>query len=627
MDMTSEKLALAKAQIKDIEAVKKSLQTKFNIADDVPFSDYPSLISGNGVPEPETKFYKCASTYHDPYIPAHINLQFSGITSPAEANTLFVNARPDLSGNIRKWTADNGNYHVSFDESSKCWIMYANGSSNTTRYYSLFYAPTYETAETGNSSNPYLWDNVASADRSITQGFSLSYDSPYIYLYLEAGTAYKFGIVSTLEGTFYIYSLSLYSAGNTDNVLVSGSSSNTGDINTHSCTHVFSYTPTQSGVYRINAYGDDYGVTGGDLKIVCYPAPGANPAAPENPSDAVWTRNTSGSYGGTGDIVCEAAQVEAHQATKTWTGYEAFKKTADDGSLYYDFASSETTGLTWERVAPNNGEVWSSDGLVKAGYFTESYSYPKNSTVVLIDIPADNTTIYSGVRAAGMGNIIDWGDGSQTEVLVMKDSVGGSKYTVANNSLYSHTYAKAGRYIMQFVGDSLRQIRPISNSGGEISINNSYTRELIQLGNSLTSMLYMFTLDKGLERIADTCQIPSGVTEMHNAFASSGLIYAPASLRLPQATMREAFYGCGNMIADVTHWWDNYTIGGNGGYQFGLYKTFQDCKKIYGTLPADKLWKDGSWSDSSGMGSSNYVFLNCTNLTNYNDIPKSWKQG
>jgi hypothetical protein len=407
---------------------------------------------------------------------------------------------------------------------------------------------------------------------------------------------------------------------------VYGNSSSTGDINGHSCTYVCSYTPTQSGVYRINAPASDYGITGGDFKIVCYPAPGANPEAPENPSDAVWTPNTSGSNGGKGDIACEAAQVEAHQATKTWTGYEAFKKTADDGSLYYDFASSETTGLTWERVAPNNGEVWSSDGLVKAGYFTESYPYPKNATVLLIDIPEDNTTIYSGVRAAGAGSIIDWGDGSQTEVLPMKDSVGGSKYSSASNSLYSHTYAKAGRYLMQFVGDSLRQIRPTSNSSGDTSNNIARTKELIQLGNSLTSMMYMFDLNSGLQRIADTCQIPSGVTEMFNAFCNcSALLYAPHTLRLPQATMQKAFDNCQNMAADVTHWWDNYVIGGNGGYAFGMKSTFSSCYKIYGTLPADKLWKDGSWAYSNGMSSSNSTFIKCTNLTNYNDIPANWK--
>lgn len=72
---TSQKLAEANTLIEEISAVKNTLATKFNINEDVPFREYPDLISP--VAEGETTFYKCTSSYHDPYVPAHKNIEIA----------------------------------------------------------------------------------------------------------------------------------------------------------------------------------------------------------------------------------------------------------------------------------------------------------------------------------------------------------------------------------------------------------------------------------------------------------------------------------------------------------------------------------------------------------------------
>ena len=65
MTKTADKIALANAYIDDIEAVKSSLKTKFNIGEDVPFSQYPDKIYP--VTADDFVFYKASSSYYDLY--------------------------------------------------------------------------------------------------------------------------------------------------------------------------------------------------------------------------------------------------------------------------------------------------------------------------------------------------------------------------------------------------------------------------------------------------------------------------------------------------------------------------------------------------------------------------------
>ena len=46
---------------------------------------------------------------------------------------------------------------------------------------------------------------------------------------------------------------------------------------------------------------------------------------------------------------------------------------------------------------------------------------------------------------------------------------------------------------------------------------------------------------------------------------------------------------------------------------------FYHCYNTIGVAPADKLWNSNKTFNPSGC------FYNCTKLTNYNEIPNTWK--
>lgn len=48
--------------------------------------------------------------------------------------------------------------------------------------------------------------------------------------------------------------------------------------------------------------------------------------------------------------------------------------------------------------------------------------------------------------------------------------------------------------------------------------------------------------------------------------------------------------------------------------------TFYECHNLYGTVDANKFWKKYEYSEYD----CKYTFTNCTNLTNYNEIPIQW---
>jgi hypothetical protein len=106
----------------------------------------------------------------------------------------------------------------------------------------------------------------------------------------------------------------------------------------------------------------------------------------------------------------------------------------------------------------------------------------------------------------------------------------------------------------------------------------------------------------------------------------SGLRYAPNTLRIPASLMnlRHFMEGCSKLKTDISHWFDDIIIGQNANKRF--YQTFYGCTLLLGTVPAEKLWLDGTWScypsENFSFGS---IFYQCTGLNNYNDIPTKWK--
>ena len=76
------------------------------------------------------------------------------------------------------------------------------------------------------------------------------------------------------------------------------------------------------------------------------------------------------------------------------------------------------------------------------------------------------------------------------------------------------------------------------------------------------------------------------------------------------------FNNCSRLTSDISNIWPstwNYTG------TINVSQMFYGCSKAVGTVPADKLW------NSSKTFNSSSCFTNCTSLTNYNEIPDTWK--
>jgi hypothetical protein len=607
---TSKKIALLKEYVKKIEAIKNTFKAKFSIDDNVPFAQYPDNIYPNE--NSETVFYKADSYYHDPYIPAHSNIEISGSSEPSGIVGTWQNKNPFAQGLARSW--NNGNYNLAYRNGG--FAIYSTASGYDETYYA---AKVLSTSENGNYENPKIWDNLKTdSDPTITKerNFSeIGYENGNVYVTLKAGVTYKFGIViNNAEGAGLYLSHYLYDPNNMyGDSLAYGYSDSSETINNHACTYVMSYTPTTSRVYRLQISGEAYGnVT---VQQVCYPAP----ETWATPSDNPWDYTFQSQWGG-GEITLSEIPVAEHQATKTWAGYQMYKNTTDDKTTY-SFSNILTEGLAWERFAPNKGDVFSADATIKIEYIDDNVVYPANATVWTVIIPNDNYQMWINVGTAGGGNFIVWGDGEQTSVDSSGWSVSSGNWSA--NSRFSHTYSKAGQYTVQVIGNSVQRIRVFSNSGGSESASNSVVKELIKLGATLTDGTHMFNSCSGLTKIADTVQFPLGMGGTHRMFYQcSNLLYAPTSLRWqPSMNMDETFYNCSQLSVDITHWFDNLFIGGNSGKR--VYQTFYNCKMIKGKVPADKLWLDGSWYCNGGTVS--YTFRDCTSLSNYNEILSPWK--
>lgn len=612
MTKTSEKIIRANMYLDTIEAVKNTLKTKFNIADNVPFTQYPDLI--HPVAEDDFAFYKVASSYYDPAIPAHKNIQISGMSNPA-GNGTWINQRPDYSGFTQAWV--NGSYMLSFN--AGYWYIYNKGA--TPSPYECYYrAMVVTSSESGDSSNPWIWDNYASSDKTITNAIdasNINYEYGYFYVTLKAGTAYKFGIMKNLTGGSLDYMSScIMPTGDSWEELASGYHESTETINGHSCVCPMSFTPSTTGIYKFRVYGENYGAQG-DIKYVCYPAPEAWVEPSENPWDYTFEV-----VNGSGNITMTPIEVAEHPATKTWAGYRVYKRTNADGAVYYDYADTITEGLAWTRFAPNSGEVWNADATLRVDYLDDGHKYPENATVWKIDVAA-NTTYYMGV-AGGAGNIIDWGDGTTTTTKSGTAAMQNTWQIADANSRYTHTYTKAGSYIIQVVGDSVTHVFAETLSNYHTSNATYNVVEAIQCSKTMLNGRCMFAGSKNLKKIADTFQLPKGVESVEYMFENcSDLLSAPQSLRLPASCYNfDSFMSyCRKLKVDVSHWFDDLVVGSNVNKR--MYRAFYACNAITGTLPAEKLWLDASWRNGSAVDTRE-AFAGCTKLSNYKDIAQTW---
>lgn len=538
------------------------------------------------------------------------------MTSPSDGNGTFVNHRPDYTGFLRAWK--NGNYALSFDSTNNYWCIH--DASSTASYSECYFrAKCFITSEEGTDANPWIWDNLGSSGSDITDLIAdddlPSWEPRYVYLTLKGGTAYKFGVVNNLstdDGSIN-YECSLYSS---DGNHLTSITSSAETVNGHNCAVTGSYTPSADCVVKlyVNKY-NSYNCTG--VNFVCYPAP----EAWVEPSEDPWDYSFS-TVNGAGTLTLIAVDVAEHTATKTWAGKRVYTQTKADGSIYYVPADTVTEGLTWSRFAPNVDEIWSADATLKINYYDDGTTYPDNATVWKIDITTDNTVYYMGV-AGGAGNIIDWGDGTQTETKYGTAAMESSWQISDANSKYTHTYAKAGTYIIQVIGDSVTHVFTETKANYHTMESVYNVIEAIQCSKCLTNARLMFSYCRNLQNIANTFQLPAGIEAAdHMFYGCPSLISAPQSLRLPAscANYEAIFDSCGKLSVDISHWFDNIVAGENQGKT--LRNAFDDCYKMTGTLPAEKLWKDYSWYIGGNVGD---VFYNATELIARNDIPEQWR--
>lgn len=116
---------------------KNAIKTKFNLPDDLPFSQYAENINPSGGDTPSggaLNFYQCKSITYEESYPDYYDMQV--VVQNASAGTVtspFVLERKNLQavGRERFWSGkDPGgtNYSISYEYTLKCWQFFQNGS-------------------------------------------------------------------------------------------------------------------------------------------------------------------------------------------------------------------------------------------------------------------------------------------------------------------------------------------------------------------------------------------------------------------------------------------------------------------------------------------------------------------
>ena len=192
--------------------------------------------------------------------------------------------------------------------------------------------------------------------------------------------------------------------------------------------------------------------------------------------------------------------------------------------------------------------------------------------------------------------VVDFGDGTT------QTFTGNNSSTQVN-----HDYSESNIYTIKIIGN---------HSNFQASRN---IIEVIQISNSITNCTNMFSECSSLTAISETLTIPNSVTSCAGIFRSCWSLTAiPSTLRIPNSVTDCSlmFNYCSDLTSDISNIWPStwkYTG------IIDINRMFSGCSKIVGTVPADKLW------NSEKTFNSSYCFYNCTSLTNYSEIPTSWK--
>lgn len=241
--------------------------------------------------------------------------------------------------------------------------------------------------------------------------------------------------------------------------------------------------------------------------------------------------------------------------------------------------------------------------------------------------------------------IVEFGDGNK------------QVYSGNNQSTYVYyTYSTPGEYIVNIIGNHSTFKAP-SNIVEIISLSNSITScdymfenctmltnisenfqfpssvtscvsmfsgsainsipILFKFSNSITNCSSMFSMCNNLKEIPETFILPNSIINCSTMFhLCSNLTAASENFKLPESITNCSymFDTCRALTLNISNIWPNSWKSNN----IIMDNMFYECRSIIGIVPADKLWNSGKSFSATGC------FYNCTNLTNYSEIPSNW---
>ena len=218
--------------------------------------------------------------------------------------------------------------------------------------------------------------------------------------------------------------------------------------------------------------------------------------------------------------------------------------------------------------------------------------------------------------------VVDFGDGTK------------QTYTGNNrSSQVTHNYSESNTYTVQIIGnhshfrapETIIEIIQLSNSVTDCSNMFNYCTSLTEIPstliipNSVTNCSKMFLTCTSLTTIPSTFTIPNSVTDCSYMFGQCiGLTEIPSTFTIHNSVTNCSYmFGeCIYLKSDISNIWPS-TWNYDG--KIDLSTMFYECKKVTGTVPADKLWNSGKTFNSD------FCFDYCTSLTNYAEIPDDWK--
>ena len=267
------------------------------------------------------------------------------------------------------------------------------------------------------------------------------------------------------------------------------------------------------------------------------------------------------------------------------------------------------------------------------GNIIDNEEYEKKALKFLVNSGEDGTVvlpIYEGDE--GTLYQVDWGDGTKGKDNKYYADTKTKKLASLDNTKIA---ARPGRGITHIFEEKNKEfiVTITGKCDGISSSLSNVTKdkiiEIVQWGETGLESIYLGECTK-LRKIASPSEnsfnkIESdGATGFENAFSGcTSLTEIPEDLfsNCPQVTsFRETFKSCTNLTEIPTNLFSNCLN------VKSFFWTFANCTALTGEAP--KLWErvpNGAENEYVGTPSGSCCFLNATGLSNYNDIPESWK--